>query len=240
MRSPGDYLYGRVSPQMFADSRTYQLPDEMQPMTELLNAIKELLSEHWIKVLTAAGFTLAGWIVAHWRASRAWKRREFFERINFSLNSITDDTLRIRTLSEKSCSDIFLNTYAVRRLGQLIAKTNSRDPVVPIPRKDCWFFLNSVLNELSEQFASGLLAREAGKQVLSTQYLICLTNECDGDLRTRKLRAMVIRRKLLLCLPEAAPKFEHPQHRIRWQTLKHLQKRYTSEPWRFLEVELVV
>ncbi|MCH2200617.1 MAG: hypothetical protein MK102_01495 [Fuerstiella sp.] len=209
-------------------------------MTELLNALQELLSEHWIKVLTAAGFTLAGWSVAHWRASRAWKRREFFERINFSLNSITDGTLRIRTLCEKSCSDIFLNTFAVQRLGQLIAKTTPNDPMVPIPREDCWFFMNSVLNELSEQFASGLLAREAGREVLSNQYLICLTNECDGHVKTHKLRAMVIRRELLLTLPEEAPKFESPQHKIRWHTLQHLQKRHAIEPWRFLEVELVV
>jgi hypothetical protein len=101
-------------------------------MAEIIKAIEELLSEHWIKVLTAAGFTLVGWLVAHWRASRAWQRREFFERINFSLNSITDDTLRIRTLCEKKCSEVFLNEFAVRHLGKLLIRTTPTDPVVPI------------------------------------------------------------------------------------------------------------
>ncbi len=107
------------------------------------------------------------------------------------------------------------------------------------PREDCWYFLNAVLNELSEQFAGGLLAREAGMDVRSTQYLICLTNECDGDLRIWKLRAMVIHRKLLLNLPEEMPQFESPHHKVRWETLLHLRRRYGTEPWRFLEVELV-
>lgn len=97
-------------------------------MAEIITAMEELLSEHWIKVLTAAGFTLIGWLVAHWRA---WQRREFFERINFSLNSITDSTFRIRTLSEKKCADVFLNEFAVRRLGKLLIKTTPTDPVVP-------------------------------------------------------------------------------------------------------------
>jgi len=208
-------------------------------MAEIIKAIEELLSEHWIKVLTAAGFTLVGWLVAHWRASRAWQRREFFERINFSLNSITDDTLRIRTLCEKKCSDVFLNEFAVRHLGKLLTRTTPTDPVVPIPREDCWYFLNAVLNELSEQFAGGLLAREAGIDVCSTQYLICLTNEYNGDLRTRKLRAMVIRRDLLMNLPEEIPQFESPHHKVRWETLQHLRRRHAKESWRFLEVELV-
>jgi len=83
-----------------------------------------------------------------------------------------------------------------------------------------------VLNALSEQFAGGLLAREAGMDVRSTQYLICLTNECDGDLSTRKRRAMVIRRELLLNLPEEMPQFESPHHKVRWETLQHLQWRH--------------
>jgi len=85
----------------------------------------------------------------------------------------------------------------------------------------------------------GLLAREAGMDVRSTQFLICLTNECDGDLRTRKLRAMVIRRELLLNLPDEMPQFESSHHKVRWETFLHLSQRYAKEPWRFLEVELV-
>lgn len=214
--------------------------DETSPMQQLVEVIEDLISDHWLKILTAVGFSLMGWSVAHWRASQSWQRREFFERINFSLSSISDGTLRIRTLSEKSCTEIFLNEYAIRQLSKLMAQTTPEDPVVPIPKDDCWYFLNAVLNELSEQFATGLIAREAGKTVGSAQYLICLTNECAGDIRTRKLRAMVVRHDLLLNLPEETPAFESPTHAIRWKTLQQLNLRYAKEPWRFLELELVV
>jgi len=215
------------------------LTGETDSMQQFVDVIEDLISDHWLKILTAIGFSLVGWFVAHWRASRSWQRREFFERINFSLSSISDGTLRIRTLSEKSCAEIFLNEYAIRRLSKLISQTTPEDPIVPIPKEDSWYFLNAVLNELSEQFATGLIAREAGKNVVSAQYLICLTNECDGDIRTRKLRAMVVRRDLLMNLPEEAPAFESPNHAIRWKTLKQLSLRHTKEPWRFLELELV-
>ena len=209
-------------------------------MEELIDVIEDLISDHWLKAVTAVGLTTLGWLVAHWRASRAWKKREFYERINFSLNSVVDGTLRIRTLCEKSCTEVFLNDFAVNQLMRLVDQTTPEDPCVPIPQKDSWYFLNAILNELSEQFALGLLRRDAGQSAESLDYLICLTNECDGELRTRKLRAMVIRRDLLLELPADPPRFESPHHRIRWQTLTQLQARYASEPWRFLEVELVV
>lgn len=208
-------------------------------MGDFVQLVRQLLSDHGSRILGAIAFTLVGGAIAHWRASRAWKRREFLGRVNFSLNSVTDGVLKIRTLCEKSSTDVFLNTFAVKQLNRLSAQTTPDDPVVPIPQQDCWYFLNAVLNELSEQFAAGLLAREAGHDVRATNYLICLTNECDGELRTRKLRAMVIRRDLLLNLPTETPQFESPHHKIRWATLQHLQRRYAKEPWRFLEVELV-
>ncbi len=92
---------------------------------------------------------------------------------------------------------------------------------------------------MSEQFAAGLLVREAGKSVKSVQYLICLTNECDGDTRTRRIRALVTRQDLLTKLLEEVPQFESPHHHIRWETMLYLAEMYKKEPWQFLEVELV-
>jgi len=209
-------------------------------MQQIVEAIEDIISDHWLKILSAIGFSLFGWFVAHWRSSRSWQRREFFERINLSLNSVSDGTLRIRTLSEKPCTEIFLNEFSVRQLSRLTSQTTPEDAILPIPKDDCWYYLNAVLNELSEQFATGLIKREAGMEVVSVRYLICLTNECDGDIRTRKLRALVIRRDLLLNLPEETPAFESPTHSIRWKTLQQLHLRYQKEPWRFLELELVI
>ena len=209
-------------------------------MQAIIDAINDLITDHWVKFVSAAAFTIVGWMVARWRADREWRKREFFNRLNISLNSIVDGKLRIRTVSEKLCSEIFLNRVAVDRLISTAQATTKENPIIPIPRDDCWFYLNSVLNELSEQFADGLFRREAGLNHTSVTYLICLTNECDGEVRTRKVRAMVIRKELLEALPEESPELESPNHAIRWKTIQKMQAVWKSEPWKFLQAEIVV
>ena len=209
-------------------------------MTQFFDAISELIADHWMKFVVAAAFTGLGWLLSWWRTKKAWQQREFFHRVNFSLNSIVDETLRIRTLAEKSCEDVFLNSTAVAALVAAAQKTKAGLPIIPLAQEDYWFYLNSVLNELSEQFSAGLIARDAGNPVKSLQYVICLTNEADGDVRTRKLRAIVIQKDLLLALPKQAPKFESPNHRIRWETLMHMAQELPKNPDKFLDVEIVV
>lgn len=209
-------------------------------MQEFVGALNDLITDHWVKFVSAAAFAAIGWLIARWRADREWRKREFFNRLNVSLNSIIDGTLRIRTISEKQCADVFLNRVAAEQLVRIAQKTTKDNPLIPISRNDSWFYLNSVLNELSEQFAEGLLRREAGRPVDAVRYLICLTNECDGDIRTRKIRAMVIRKDLLTDLPAERPALESPNHAVRWKTLTQMQNVFQTEPWRFLDVELVV
>lgn len=209
-------------------------------MKALIDAISELISDHWMKFVVAGCFTGFGWLLAWWRTKKAWQQREFFHRVNFSLNSIVDETLKIRTLAEKSCDDVFLNKTAVAGLVLAAQKTKAGLPIIPLAEEDYWFYLNSVLNELSEQYSAGLVARDAGKDVKSIPYIICLTNEADGDVRTRKIRAIVIQKSLLIALPGKAPKFESPHHRIRWETLMHIAQEFPKHPRKFLEVEIVI
>lgn len=129
---------------------------------------------------------------------------------------------------------------AVDRLLQAAAKTTIDKPIIPIEQEDRWFFLNTVLNELSETFAAGLFKREAGQGHESIRYLICLTNECDGEIKTRKIRAMVIRKDLLKKLAEEPPQFESPNHSIRWKTLQAMKTMYGTEPSYFIEAEIIV
>ena len=209
-------------------------------MEELITTLREQIAEHWIKVLVAAGFTILGWFVGRWRAARDWKRREFFNRLNVSLNTIVQGKLLIRTGLEKSCEEVFLNKVAVDRLLQAAAKTTIDKPIIPIEQEDRWFFLNAVLNELSETFSAGLFKREAGQSHESIRYLICLTNECAGEIKTRKIRAMVIRKDLLLKLADEPPQFESPNHSIRWKTLHAMKSMYNTEPSHFIEAEIIV
>ena len=209
-------------------------------MAAIIEALSEIINEHWVKFVTAAAFTIVGWGVARWRAQKQWEKREFFNRINFSLNSIHNETLLIRTLSEKPCDEVFLNPVAVDRMKNMAQLTTVENPIVPIPKDDAWYYLNAVLNELSEQFAVGLLRRDLGESVKTQAYLICLTNECGGAVRTRKVRVMVIRKDLLESLGDDPPKFERDYHAIRWNTLKHMQSVWQSASWNFLELELCI
>lgn len=209
-------------------------------MQQVINAVRDLITDHWIKLLSAAAFTTVGWLVGRWRAARSWKNRDFFNRLNVSLNTLHDGRLLIRTVLEKTCEEVFLNKVAVERLIKAAQQTTKDNPFVPVPAEDRWFYLNAVLNELSETFAEGLFRREAGRPHDALRYLICLTNECDGDVRTRKIRAMVIRRDTLLNLPTEQPALESPNHAVRWKTLQQMQKKLMTDPAAFIEAEIVV
>ena len=212
----------------------------METFTALLDAIVERLEDHWIKILTGMAFMAVGWFFGKRRAQKNWEKKEFLDRLNVSLTRITDGTLQIRTLLEKSAADIFLNSVAVGGVMAAAQKTTPEDPILPLPKDDYWYYLNSVLNEIAEHFATGQIRRDLGQNVECGRYLITLTNECDGAVRTRKVRAMVVRRELLENLPEEDPKFESPNHKTRWKTLKQISESWKNDPHRFIDVEICI
>ena len=209
-------------------------------MTEILEMIIEGFFEHWAKVAVGAGLMAVGWFFGWIRARGRWKRKEFFERVNFSLNIVRNNKLQIRTLMEKTIDEVFLNKVAVSRLLNAATKTTAKNPIVPLPKADYWFYLNSALNEISEKFAFGFIRRDSGKDVESHNYTICLTNEFDGAIRTRKIRVMIVRTDLLNKLPDEIPKLESPNHKTRWNTLNFMANRIKSHPHEFLNLELAV
>ena len=97
-----------------------------------------------------------------------------------------------------------------------------------------------MLNEVVEKFAIGQIRRDVGQPITPHTYLICLTNECAGELRTRKIRAMLILKSVLQNLPEKQPTLESPHHLTRWETLKILAQEYAAKPYQFIEIEMVV
>jgi hypothetical protein len=207
---------------------------------EFLRALSEQLQEHWIKFLTAAGFMAVGWFFGKRKAKAEWAKKEFFDRVNVSLNTIHDGKLYIRTVIEKNCADVFLNAVAVETINAAARMTNEQNAMIPLEKGDYWYYLNAVLNEVAEKFATGTLKRDMHLDVKVERYLICLTSECAGDMRTRKIRAMLVKKSLLQKLPEEMPQFESPRHSTRWETLKQLAVQYQLEPDKFLDVEICV
>jgi hypothetical protein len=97
-----------------------------------------------------------------------------------------------------------------------------------------------VLNEVAEKFSLGELRRDLGEPVRTEKYLLCLTSEASGEIRTRKVRAMLIQKYALENLPAEPPRFEHPTHTFRWQTLRILAAELQKNPHQFLEMEISI
>ena len=209
-------------------------------MDEIFKTITDAFFNHWGKVAVAATFMAIGWLGGWWRARQNWKRKEFFGRINFSLNSLHEGKLRIRTLMEKSCDEVFLNKVAVSTILDAANRTTNSNPIIPLPEDDYWFYLNAALNEVSEKFADGFLRRDVGCDHSTTTYVLCLTNEKDGAMRTRKIRAMLIRKEDLVNLPEEMPELESKNHATRWHTLQCMASTFMQKPHQFFAVELVI
>lgn len=207
---------------------------------QLLVDVWHVLRDHWVQwIASFVLVTLGAW----WGKRRArgeWSRKRFLDRINFSLNMIVDGKLVIRTLLERDSREVFLNEVAVDRAEAAAHQTTAENPILPLHPDERWYYLNAVLNKLSEEFAAGFLKRDMGLQVNSAAYLICLTYENAGELRTRKIRAMVIRKSLLLNLPAQPPVLEKAHHSTRYDTLKRLAVEYGKEPSNFLEMEIAL
>lgn len=213
---------------------------------QFLEAITKFIDDNWMKLVTGFALMILGWYFGKRKAHTDWQKREFLHRLNISLNLLLPDPtqqghfLQIRTILEKSCHDIFLNSVASDAVEKAARRTTPENPLLPLPQKDYWYYLNSVLNEVAEKFALGEIRRDLGLPVTRGKYLICLTCECAGEMRTRKIRAMVIQKQYLENLPGATPSMEHPSHVTRWETLRAMAVEYKKNPWQFLELELSI
>lgn len=207
-------------------------------MDNFIGALIDQWNKYWTELLVSAGIFCIGWVIGMWRARRRWAKKEFFDRLNVSLNILNGGKLQIRTLLEKNCDAVFLNAAITKAVIKAAKNTTPKDSILPLPLDDYWHYLNPVLNEISEHFASGYLRRDAGLPVNSEIYLLCLTCEAAGGMRQRKVRAMLMRKSVLTNLPAEKPELESSSHETRWTTLNQIAAEYKKEPERFLEMEI--
>ena len=207
-------------------------------MDELMRAISEQITNHWMKAAVAGAFMLVGWFVGKRRARANWRKRQFYNRLNVSLNMLNDGTLKIRTIVEEPMKEVFLNQAAADLVVKAARQTTADDPLLPIPEADRWFVHNEVLNQLAERFCEGQIRQDLGMPVTGAMYIIGLTCEKAGDMRTHKVRAMMMRKDTLLNLPKEMPKFERRSHETRFRTLEQLAKRYHERPDDFIEMAI--
>ncbi len=176
----------------------------------------------------ATVITLVTVLATYLRARQMWRRRDFMRRINFTLNYIEGTTLKFRTLREDELADILLhNDHAQSVVLRAARRTTLERPFLDFTKDDAWMVLNAVLNELSEQFAFGHLARSMGAGAKSEWYVFGLTCERHRDVRMNKLRVMIIARPLLETIDRHENlAFERPSHHVRLQTLRRMKELY--------------
>ena len=209
-------------------------------MNQIFESLVSYLADNWpelVWIVMAAG--LAAYFASR-RSYFQWAKREFLNRLNVSLTYVEDGTLKIRTMLEMDVAQVFLNASAAKRLVILARQTTDDNPLIPLPKEDCWYYLNAVLNEISERYSLGHLKCDLGLPVTRARYIICLTCETAGTSRTHKIRAMLVRKDLLENLPNDQPHFESPTHMTRWNTLYTLAKKWKQQPESFLELELAI
>ena len=212
-----------------------------QAVNTVLTWIEWIVVNHIWEILTGAGALVLGTGFGHLRAKRKWRKQQFTDRINISLNTVTgeeNDCLGIRTLKEDDLGDVFLNRQATDIVSKAAARTVPGEPVLPLAENDRWYLLNFVLNVLSEQFAQGHLDKDMGRPVITHRYLVCLTCEKEGGVRVQKVRAMVMRKDRLLDSALEELELEKPHHQTRRETLRTMRELYNLDKSHFLEVEL--
>ncbi|MDB4749943.1 hypothetical protein OAF83_03465 [Rubripirellula sp.] len=207
-------------------------------MQQIFDSLLEYLAGSWPELIWIIIVAGCASYYAGRKSRTRWKQRDFLDRLNVSLTSIDQGVLKIRTLFEMDVEAVFLNGVASSQIVSMAKKTTAADPFIPIAKEDVWYYLNPVLNEISERFALGYLQADAGRSVTSEQYLLCLTCERAGAVRTQKIRGMVVRKSLLQALPEEEPAYESPSHATRWGTLQQMRQRWSDRPEDFLVVEL--
>ncbi len=92
---------------------------------------------------------------------------------------------------------VFLNSAACDTIIAAAKQTTVADPINPLSADDYWYYLNYLLNELSEQFNVGFLLQDQGIKVKSAIFVVALTREADIGVRSQKLRAMIVRKEVL-------------------------------------------
>ena len=183
-----------------------------------------------------------GVVVGRYRAYREWTQKSFLGRINISVNSFIDGTLKIRSLTERSLEEVFLNSLAVKKVRAAAALTTMDSPLLALAQEDCWFLLNFVLAAFSARFSPGVIRHDAGLPVECLTYRLFLTCEKAGDDRIHKVRALLIREELLRDFPyhDSMPKLEDPNHSDRVLTLRTAARMFASHPHYFMRVQIYI
>ena len=196
----------------------------------------ELILDHWELALLAGTWLGIGALAVKRRYD--WRQRRFAQQVNFSLNSLVEESganrLLLRTLLEESAANVWINDYGVGRVLKAARRTTVERPFLQIPEaRDRDIVMVAVLNVLSERFSDAFVARVLGVPSKADTFLFGLTWERYGEMRTQKLRVMVIKQSDLARMFEGGEdpielRVAADSHRPRIDTLRQMYTLWSS------------
>jgi hypothetical protein len=159
---------------------------------DLIQPVIEFIRRYGGGVSLAITWAGIAWVYLSKRSD--WARKQFLGQVNFSLSFLIDGQLAMRTLVEVPAQNVWLNDLGVRKVRRAAARTTPDQPFVRLDDpEDMDFVYRAVLNVLSEKFADAYLAQSMGLPVESSVYWFAITMERYGDIRTLKLRVLLVR-----------------------------------------------
>ena len=124
---------------------------------------------------------------------RSWQTKRFTGQVNFSLNYADGDRLVFRTLLELPASSVWATDFAVRLVARAADAATPLKPFLCLRNPvDMAYVQRSVKNVLSERCADAYIARAVGEPVAMAEFLFGLTFEKYRDIRTQKLRVLLV------------------------------------------------
>jgi hypothetical protein len=191
------------------------------------------LKNHWNTLALIA--TWVGILVVWVRRRSAWMRKQFLNQVNFSLNYVAQDSLAMRTLLETTAQQVWLNEYGIKKVFAAAQNAPIDNPFIVLDdQTDHEFVMRAVLNVLSEKFAESYLGAALGLPVQHANFCFALTCEKYDEIRTLKLRVLLIEEQTLVRLfgpDQGAEKLRitEKHYHARLKTLKAMHDLYQRD-----------
>jgi hypothetical protein len=201
-------------------------------MIEAAREFLNMLRESWETIMLL--LTWGGITVVYLRRRVHWARKQFLSQVNFSLNYIHNGQLAMRTLLETTASQVWLNDYGVKLVSTAATRTTVDHPFIELDEAADRDFINrAVLNVLSERFAETYVAAALGLPAHTANFIFAITCEKYQEIRTHKLRVLIIEEQALLewFTPEKAVEIRIGSivYQARLKTLQAMRARFLRD-----------
>ena len=197
----------------------------------------EFVRSALVEGLVAGLISTIGILAVTQHARHEWRSGQFKDRMNISLNIVSDETLRIRTIVEDQVRNMVLSPYAQDLIKQAVRRTTEENEFLNFPSdRDAWLVYNEIINTISEACGPQLLSVAArATELKEASFLIALTYERSKDVRIQKLRVLVVEESVLAHISSKAASggigLEVEHHRPRLRTLTKMYGQFTSGNW---------